>query len=185
MLKTTKRAWRATLLSLFTANFGSVISGISKSKEIKGSQDKTSLEYWEKYLKRENKKYCVVLVKIDDVDKIRSNYGKHECDKTIKKVRDSLRAMTRKHDIVSNYHNEGFIIILESVDQAQAICILNRISSKLTKDENFGYNHHVFNEARAQRDIRWPAEFRDGVDKALCDPADRVDIENAERDCDA
>lgn len=94
-------------------------------------------------LKREKKKFCVILGDIDDFKKVNDTYG-HDCgDKVLVMVANTISSQLRDGDYVCRWGGEEILIIVNgNMDAAKAFGerVLNKI-----KNQKVEYEGNIFN----------------------------------------
>jgi two-component system cell cycle response regulator len=68
-----------------------------------------------------------MFIDIDDFKKVNDNYGHIAGDLAIRKISIMLNQLVRKSDIAARYGGDEFVLILPSVDQAQARSLAERV----------------------------------------------------------
>ncbi|MEJ5228577.1 MAG: GGDEF domain-containing protein [Pseudothermotoga sp.] len=77
--------------------------------------------------------FAVVILDIDDLSKINSQYGHEVGDRIIEKIADTLKAKTRKSDLAARYGGEEFALLLRNVSKSKAVEITDRILDEIRK----------------------------------------------------
>jgi len=77
--------------------------------------------------------FAVVILDIDDLSKINSQYGHETGDRIIEKIADTLKAKTRKSDLAARYGGGEFALLLRNVSKSKAIEITDRILDEIRK----------------------------------------------------
>lgn len=94
-------------------------------------------------LKREKKKFCVILGDIDDFKKVNDTYG-HDCgDKVLVMVANTISSQLRDGDYVCRWGGEEILIIVNgNMDAAKAFG--ERVLDKI-KNQKVEYEGNIFN----------------------------------------
>lgn len=87
--------------------------------------------------KEEDVNFCLLLIDIDDFNKINLNFGINTGDVLLKDVANILSSVARKIDVVGRYGNDKFIILLNNVDIDIAKITAGRIKMEI---ENYDLN---------------------------------------------
>lgn len=118
-------------------------------------------------LQREQKKYTVAFIDLDNFKKVNDTMGHAEGDKVLKTVGDIMIKNLRKSDLVSRLGGDEFIIFLPDTDMDHSKTAIESMKQKL--DE-------------AVKSNNWPIGFSIGV--CIFDSA-KTDTENAIKITDA
>jgi diguanylate cyclase (GGDEF)-like protein len=93
--------------------------------------------------KRFNKKFSIIVIDIDDFNKINDEFGHPAGDRALSFLADIIRDSLRDVDIKGRYRGDAFIISALEVGSANAIAIAQKIqdnlnTSLLSEDTIFG-----------------------------------------------
>lgn len=83
--------------------------------------------------KEEGVNFCLLLIDIDDFNKINLNFGINTGDILLQDVSRILSSVARKIDVVGRYGNDKFIILLNNVDIDIAKITAGRIKVEIEK----------------------------------------------------
>ena len=85
------------------------------------------LQYETQRAKRQDYKFSLLLIDLDNFKVINDKYGHEVGDLYLKEFADVLRAAVRKGDIPSRYEGDNFMAILPICDEEQAYVVAQRI----------------------------------------------------------
>jgi len=83
--------------------------------------------------KRENEKFSIVILDIDDFKKINDTYGHKAGDDVLVILSNTLKEMSRESDVVCRYGGEEFILLLPKTDVKGAYFIAQKIKNAVEK----------------------------------------------------
>ncbi len=79
----------------------------------------------------EGANFCLLLIDIDDFNKVNLKHGINAGDNLLKDVAKMLSSVARKIDVVGRYGNDKFILILNNVDLDIGKLLANRIKMEI------------------------------------------------------
>lgn len=92
--------------------------------------------------KREKTNLSIICIDIDHFKKINDNHGHDIGDEILKLVASSMVKFTRKADILSRTGGEEFTLLLNNVDESNALILAEKIRTKI-EDTNYKYDETI------------------------------------------
>lgn len=90
-------------------------------------------------IRRQDDRFCLALIDIDDFKLVNDNYGHEAGDKVLQNVARTFVASTRKQDIVARWGGEEFIFILPSTPLDQGTMAFEKVR-RAVEELNFVVN---------------------------------------------
>ncbi|WP_116964576.1 GGDEF domain-containing protein [Fastidiosibacter lacustris] len=87
-----------------------------------------------KYATHQGMPYSVMFIDIDKFKNINDQYGHTVGDKVIQDVAKVLLRHTRKHDVVSRFGGDEYVILLSNIDQIQGEQIATRLNKMVLQE---------------------------------------------------
>lgn len=81
--------------------------------------------------RRQNRKFSLVMMDIDNFKSFNDTYGHQLGDRVLKDVAAAARKTSRSEDIAARYGGEEFVIILPETDSKQAMILAERIRASV------------------------------------------------------
>ena len=134
-----------TVLEIFA---NQVMIALENSSEFETLQEKalrdgqTGLynhtEFYNKLEKivKEEEKFCLIMMDIDDFKLVNDTYGHQIGDEVISYIADVIKSSTRQKDISARYGGEEFAIVLRDLDKKVAKTISERIRLSVAKGDS-------------------------------------------------
>lgn len=93
--------------------------------------------------RRDNKPFVLALGDIDDFKKINDRFGHHAGDVLLKELASRMQQRLRRHDVISRWGGEEFLILLSDVSLAEAESVLNELREYLARPVQIKNHDHV------------------------------------------
>ncbi len=85
--------------------------------------------------KRYKENYSVIFCDLDDFKRVNDRYGHMRGDSTLRRVSESLKQSCRESDILCRFGGEEFVILLPSLDLAEATRLAERLRVALSESD--------------------------------------------------
>lgn len=83
--------------------------------------------------RRDDKPFVLALGDIDDFKQINDHYGHHAGDVLLKELASRMQQRLRRHDVISRWGGEEFLILLSDVTLTEAESVLNELLEYLAE----------------------------------------------------
>ncbi len=83
--------------------------------------------------RRDDKPFVLALGDIDDFKQINDRYGHHAGDVLLKEFASRMQQRLRRHDVISRWGGEEFLLLLSDVTLTEAESVLNELREYLAK----------------------------------------------------
>lgn len=82
--------------------------------------------------RRDGKPFVLALGDIDDFKKVNDRYGHYAGDVLLKEMASRMEQRLRRHDVISRWGGEEFLILLADIDLNEAESVLNELRKELS-----------------------------------------------------